>query len=157
MYYCWQYLPSHGIDWADQVVSLIVEDLEYPRVGEDPNNSYSWVYHPNPGQMVEPFPPAPFQMETRYKFISWQKFVNWLDIEGLRMEIQYSYFCNVLSVRVEFERDDVESKSMMNKITRHLRRGILRPSVVRKAVLLFLCWDGYENFQKRCQQSTKNI
>ena len=62
--------PSHGVNRADQIVSLIVEDLEHPRVGEDPNNSYGGVYHPNPGQMVEPFPPAPFQMETRYKFIS---------------------------------------------------------------------------------------
>ena len=60
--------PSHGVDRADQIVSLIVEDLEHPRVGEDPNNADSGVKHPNPGQMVEPFPPAPFQMETRYKF-----------------------------------------------------------------------------------------
>ena len=55
------------------------------------------------------------------------------------MELKYSYFGNVSSVRVEFDRDDVKSKSMMNKITRHLRQGILRPSVVRKTILLFLC------------------
>ena len=57
-----------------QVVSLIVEDLEHPRVGEDPNNADSGVKHPNPGQMMELFPPAPFKMETRYKFISRQQF-----------------------------------------------------------------------------------
>ena len=54
--------------------------------------------------------------------------------------MKYSYFCNVLPVRVEFDRDDVKSKSMMNKITRHLRRGILRPSVVRKINLLLSCY-----------------
>ena len=52
------------------------------------------------------------------------------------MELKHSYFGNVSSVRVEFDRDDVKSKSMMNKITRHLRQGILRPSVVRKTILL---------------------
>ena len=35
--------PSHGVDRADQIVSLIVEDLEHPRVGEDPNNADSGV------------------------------------------------------------------------------------------------------------------
>ena len=73
--------PSHAVDRADQVVSLIVEDLEHPRVGEDPNNADSGVYHPNPGQMMEPFPPAPFKMETRYKFIV----VNSLLIDYLRI------------------------------------------------------------------------